>query len=456
MAALILTAGLLLSCGMNGTAAQTETDIEDPADITGNTATDAPEVTENDISASDGTGSVTESAAAPEITETESSVIESSVIESPLTESSASDIAGDTGAAESSITETDAAPYTPQSPAAHTFWRDRLETPGERAAYDSFAAMVDELSDTAVFSEPIGFDGLSRVFRFFSLDHPEFFWGSGGYTATGRSDNAVSARISGAPGRDALSAMRSDIERAADSVLSAIPRDADEFEIEKAIFDWLWSNVRYDVSAPDAYSVYGALVGRRCVCEGFSEAFQYLCTRAGIETTSITGHADNGRTTDGHKWNAVRLSGKWYTVDPTWAVGAESYRYLYFNESGYISRSHSPDADTAGLLPDFSAKDMSYLNYYRLNFTDADFDEAFIRALAKFSPLADGGGIATVLMRAESPDAASRYADIISTDRARISNLTREFGKISGAEYAVAGSAGVVYDSVIFFSIYKK
>ncbi|MBO4217484.1 MAG: hypothetical protein J5940_06040 [Clostridia bacterium] len=417
----------------------TVTDREDPEDITGNTAP----YTFSEAASETPTEGAEESG-----TEADSSV--SSGKDTVGNETNAPRETAATG------TEGEWSALPQQSSMEQPYWRSKLTADEERVAYDGLSVMVNELSSTAVFARPVSFDRISKAFEFFALDHPEFFWGSGGYTASGSGGAAVSLNVSGGYTAERLAAMKGEIESVADAVLATVPAGADGFVAEKAIFDWLAANVVYDVSAPDAYSLYGALVGKRCVCEGYAEAFQYLCSRAGVETTSVTGTANNGRTADRHKWNAVKLNGDWYYAEPTWAVGAESFKYLYLNESGYIARSHSPDGGLAALLPELSAKEMSYLNYYGLNFSDSDFDSVFIKAIDRFKDTMSGGaGTSTVLMRADTPALAEKYADLISRGGERITELVDSYNARSGSRCRVVGKAGVVYDSVIFFSVYK-
>ncbi len=73
--------------------------------------------------------------------------------------------------------------------------------------------------------------------------------------------------------------------------------------------------------------------------EGYARAFQYLATKAGIESVLMQADAVNS---DGkrlsHAWNAVVLNGKWYLIHTTWDDPAifgsgnvlESIHYKYF------------------------------------------------------------------------------------------------------------------------------
>ena len=94
-----------------------------------------------------------------------------------------------------------------------------------------------------------------------------------------------------------------------------------DYQKIKIIHDYLIDTIEYegDLSKHNIYDVYGALVNKKCVCEGYAKAFQYLMNEIGIENTIVIGTGTNSRNqTENHAWNYVKLNGKWYAVDVTW------------------------------------------------------------------------------------------------------------------------------------------
>jgi len=87
-----------------------------------------------------------------------------------------------------------------------------------------------------------------------------------------------------------------------------------EYDFIKYLHDILIKNIQYGFSDNGftEYTIYGALVEHRCVCEGFSEAFMILAQRAKIYTILATSNT--------HQWNMVFLEGKWYALDITWDI----------------------------------------------------------------------------------------------------------------------------------------
>lgn len=109
----------------------------------------------------------------------------------------------------------------------------------------------------------------------------------------------------------------------------------------KKIHDYLVDNIEYDQNGESigTYSIYGALVEKKCVCEGYTRAFKYLTDSVGIKSLIMQGTGTNTQgKTEKHAWNAVSIGGKWYLLDITWddpviigrGVILQSTHYKYF------------------------------------------------------------------------------------------------------------------------------
>lgn len=141
------------------------------------------------------------------------------------------------------------------------------------------------------------------------------------------------------------------IEQVKNNILSMLNGKSD-YEKIKIVHDYLVDTIEYDstVSKDNIYNIYGALVSKVCVCEGYAKAFQYLMNEIGIENTIVigTGTNSNGKT-ENHAWNYVKLNGNWYAVDVTWddpilignGILPESSKYQYFLKgSKTMSQNH--------------------------------------------------------------------------------------------------------------------
>ena len=148
-------------------------------------------------------------------------------------------------------------------------------------------------------------------------------------------------------------------------------------DIEKMryIHDYLVDTIEYDQTfgEKNIYNIYGALVSKTCVCEGYAKASQYLLNEAGLENIIITGTATNSDgKTENHAWNYVNIDEKWYAIDTTWddpiIVGGgkltNTIRYRYFlkgsstmNKNHFISTKFTSDGQ------DFEFPELSITDY---------------------------------------------------------------------------------------------
>jgi len=143
----------------------------------------------------------------------------------------------------------------------------------------------------------------------------------------------------------------------------------------KGIHDYLVENIKYDqtVAKDNIYNIYGALVEKQCVCEGYAKAYKYLLNKAGIETTLVIGEAKNSEgETEAHAWNYVKLNDIWYAVDVTWddpiVIGggtpSKKSKYKYFLK-GYdtINSDHIPSGFFTEEGKEFKYPDLSQADY---------------------------------------------------------------------------------------------
>lgn len=99
-----------------------------------------------------------------------------------------------------------------------------------------------------------------------------------------------------------------EIEKVRDNVLKNL--NGTEYQKIEYIHNYLIDNIEYDSTFKElgTYSLYGALVRKKCVCEGYAKAFKYLVNQAGIECEFMQGTAtNNAGETESHAWNCVKL-----------------------------------------------------------------------------------------------------------------------------------------------------
>jgi hypothetical protein len=148
-------------------------------------------------------------------------------------------------------------------------------------------------------------------------------------------------------------------------------------DIEKMryIHDYLVDTIEYDQKfvEKNIYNIYGALVSKTCVCEGYAKASQYLLNEAGLENIIITGTATNSDgKTENHAWNYVNIDEKWYAIDTTWddpiIVGGgkltNTIRYRYFLKgSSTMNKNHFISTKFTSGGQDFEFPELSITDY---------------------------------------------------------------------------------------------
>ncbi|MEQ6124714.1 transglutaminase domain-containing protein [Pseudotenacibaculum sp. MALMAid0570] len=92
--------------------------------------------------------------------------------------------------------------------------------------------------------------------------------------------------------------------------------------------------------------VFKKLIRRKkTICTGYAYLIKEMCEIAGIEARIIHGIGKTTELTEedfkypNHSWNAVKINGKWYLCDPTWASGIsypEQGRFDFDYNNGYF------------------------------------------------------------------------------------------------------------------------
>ena len=147
------------------------------------------------------------------------------------------------------------------------------------------------------------------------------------------------------------------------------------YEDIKMVHDYLVDNINYESSLAkqNIYNIYGALVNRECVCEGYARAFKYLLDELNIPCIMVIGTGTNSQgETENHAWNYVQLGGNWYAVDTTWddpvviggGTASEESRYKYFLVGReIIDQDHSPSGQFTEGGKIFSYPNVTYESY---------------------------------------------------------------------------------------------
>lgn len=202
---------------------------------------------------------------------------------------------------------------------------------------------------------------------------PEFFWIDGWeYNAL---ENEYDIKFTWK--YDDLQSKRQQVEAAAERAQESIPPEAGDYEKALALHDWLCENIEYGFSADGSdQDLYGALALGRCVCAGYSAAYEYLLNMVGIEADTILGEALDGDKLENHAWTKATLEGDVYYIDVTWDDKDDipnGYLHSWFAvTSERMESNHFPDTENGFEMPQATAVACNY--HYRNGWVLEEFD----------------------------------------------------------------------------------
>ncbi len=145
----------------------------------------------------------------------------------------------------------------------------------------------------------------------------------------------------------------------------------------KIVHDYLVDNTEYDLEAGEnIYNVYGTLIDKKSVCEGYARSFKYIMDDLNIPCIIACGIGKNSEgKAESHAWNYVQIDEQWYAIDVTWddpvitgpgylseAKKQESKYEYYLNGSNKFFEDHFEDGNIVGEA-NFKYPTLSVLNY---------------------------------------------------------------------------------------------
>jgi len=202
---------------------------------------------------------------------------------------------------------------------------------GEKTLYDNLTASCEMLlrsdadikkgdsgyyaADYVTLSEPVSVSSFEKMVYAVYYSNPQYFFFYSfayGYDESGRVTCAAPlVRESYAKGGERLETAEK-INAAAEVMLKGVSgTDLTDLEKEKLIAQRLCETITYSFTADDRdQTLAGALIDKKCVCNGYAMAMTYLCNAAGVDCITVKG--------DNHAWNIVSIGGKRYETDVTW------------------------------------------------------------------------------------------------------------------------------------------
>lgn len=112
-----------------------------------------------------------------------------------------------------------------------------------------------------------------------------------------------------------------------------------DYDKELIIHDYIVDHCQYYPGTDnpnEIYTIYGLFINKQAVCQAYADAFFYLSSYAGLESSLVYGEGESDTGTQLHAWNVIELEGENYGIDTTWddpvgSPGEAIKLYNYFN-----------------------------------------------------------------------------------------------------------------------------
>ncbi len=117
-----------------------------------------------------------------------------------------------------------------------------------------------------------------------------------------------------------------EIIKAADSVIEQFAERGDlsssksDEEIAELLYIWIVNYLEYDYDFNGiSHNAYGAVLNQKAVCQGYTELYNLIASRCGLDLEYISGTSKI--TNQGHAWTKIRVGGQDLYIDTTWGDG---------------------------------------------------------------------------------------------------------------------------------------
>ncbi len=179
-------------------------------------------------------------------------------------------------------------------------------------------------------------DAVYQAYLAVYYDFPELFWMSKGWKASA-SHGSVGFDMNltiGVHDYWTYTMNKQDMYNACISKAKAIAQEASKqsttYDKVKYVHDYLVLNAEYNhdaaaennksvqkASSRQSHTIYGCLINKTPVCDGYSKTFKLIMNMLGINCEYVEGDTDGDGNLD-HAWNYIQLDGQYYWMDTTW------------------------------------------------------------------------------------------------------------------------------------------
>lgn len=186
--------------------------------------------------------------------------------------------------------------------------------------------------------------------------------------------------------------------------------DSDAVKARK-IADYIDERTDY-VSTDAAHTAYGPLVQGNGVCDGYTKAFNLLCSKFGVKCVMGSGLVDAGGDSEAHAWSYVSINGKWYLADTTFNDSSEKPEAYTLIGSGTVPAGETcPISDQRTNYTEFSTSLYSRSFVQPVLSQDA-YHEWKDAVVANPTCVEDGKSVSTCLIHDEQTEKVIRKTGI--------------------------------------------
>lgn len=202
----------------------------------------------------------------------------------------------------------------------HQCYAYQLLEESEQRIYEEILEALDNVEEDVLISST-DVEQVVKIHQYVCQDNPELFWVKGykivPYEMAGKT---VKVKYSGlyTMKKGEKENYQTAMEEKTYPWLDEIAQCQEDYDKIKKAYDLIILNTSYNVNAKESQNVLSVFLQGESVCQGYAEAFQYLCKHSGIQNILVTGQADNSRGSQAHAWNLVKMDGTFYQFDITW------------------------------------------------------------------------------------------------------------------------------------------
>lgn len=197
------------------------------------------------------------------------------------------------------------------------------------------------------------------------------------------SDSATELEFVYRYSKETYTKMADKLKKKADKIVAGFDSDDTTYSKIVEIHDYIIKNTDYVDNGATNDLAYGTLISKKAKCDGYSKAFTYICSRAGIVATNVVGTSEG----EGHMWNMVRYNKKWYNIDVTWDDPENNFKdnlshrfFMVDDDVFYQNHSYSAEDCLGFEVPAASDDSKTYYKVYKKNAQDIKSAKALIKS----------------------------------------------------------------------------